>query len=233
MARANTSAAAVHSRSSAAARATGPNGPSVTPSGLALVATAKTVSPSNIVCAGRMALARPSWAATASRRHSVLVRSASTATTPMVVFRSVLSAGGSAAGVFGHTTPNSPATSWSAAYGTPVAMSTADPAAFTTASAPTVKPSTWVDAVPTPPLSCPTLAPVPAPTVPAAKLAAAFSQAAYPKDASGRLPQSLAGRSKITAAGTIGTTSCSSVPAGKPRFRSDSQRITPSAAASP
>jgi hypothetical protein len=94
-----------------------------------------------------------------------------------VVFSRVGSAGGNRPAVFGQVTPNSPDTSWSAAYGTPVASSTAEPAAFTTASAPTVKPSTSTDAVPIPPLSLPTLAPVPAPAEPSANSSAAFTHA--------------------------------------------------------
>src|SRR3954454_3557848 len=52
---------------------------------MAPVASANTVSPSSGVWHGRMVLASPSWAATATRRHPALLSVASVATTARVV----------------------------------------------------------------------------------------------------------------------------------------------------
>src|SRR5512143_148876 len=97
------------------------------------------------------------------------------------------------------------------------------PTALTTAIAPTTSPfGNVIDAEPTPdfigslrsagfgskPPSFPTVAPAPAPTLPSATgpLVAAVA-ALYPQSAVGRVFGSATnGRSKITAAGTIGTT---------------------------
>src|ERR1700734_2161759 len=81
-----------------------------------------------------------------------------------------------------------------------------------------------------PPLSTPAHAPTPAPTVPTATSVPAVRHASYPNSAVGRLLQPPTSRSKITAAGTIGTTP----PAiATPRSCSSSQRVTPSAADNP
>src|SRR5690606_31122065 len=183
--------------------------------------------------------ARPSCAATANRRHCAFDNAASTATTPIVVFNRLsavpVPAEGNSPGRRGQrVTPNSPPCSYSAAYGSPVSGRTTSPAAFTTASAPTTKPSTCSLAEPTPPFSEPACAPAPAPAVPwATEPSVAASHAAYPNAAPGRRPHSPRGRSQMTAAGTIGTTCDGSAPTGNPRCRSSSQRITPSAAARP
>ena len=84
--------------------------------------------------------------------------------------------------------------------------------------------------MPTPPLSTPTRAPTPAPTVPMATSVPAVSAAARPNSAFGRHFQPPTGRSKITAEGTIGTTPSS---IATPRPCSSSHSITPSAAARP
>ena len=116
-------------------------------------------------------------------------------------------------------------------HGSPVAVSATSPAELTTTIAPTVTPdSSTTEAVPTPPLSTPARAPMPAPAQPTATSTPAFAAAAYPNSAVGRFAHPPTGRSKITAAGTIGTVPpfiCT------PRPCSSSQRITPSAAASP
>src|SRR5205085_4937118 len=109
----------------------------------------------------------------------------------------------------------------------------------TTATAPTCHDPLVSRAQPKPPFMArdgpailPTVAPVPAPTEPSAKsLGIAISHASYAIAGVGRASNRPSGaRSKITAAGTIGTT-----PPGtaKPRPRSSIQRITPAAASSP
>ena len=67
------------------------------------VAMQKTVSPSNIVCAGRMALAMPSWAIWATFIAWGLFSLASVATRPIVVFWA-----GAAWGLGGRSTARRP-----------------------------------------------------------------------------------------------------------------------------
>ena len=115
------------------------------------------------------------------------------------------------------------------------------PTAFTTTSAPTTMSPRRTAHVPTPPFmarpgpsALPTVAPVPAPTVPSDTSADAAPHARYASSAVGHrsaLPPGARSKSKMTAVGTIGTTPAG--PSGSPRRRSRSQRITPSAAPSP
>jgi hypothetical protein len=121
-----------------------------------------------------------------------------------------------------------------------VAGSTAEPAALTAASAPTVMPEgSTVLAVPIPPFMAPITAPVPAPTLPCATgapggVAAAASTASRPSAASGRARQRPPRpRSNSTAAGTTGTTCAGSFPTRTPRPCSSSQLIAPAAESSP
>ena len=117
----------------------------------------------------------------------------------------------------------------------PKALTTAS-AATDTRSAPSPAAAT---AQPTPPFIAhagpapfPTVAPVPAPMLPSAISSdRASSHAAYAIAGVGRASKRPSGaRSKMTAAGTIGTTPG---PTAKPRPRSSIQRITPAAASSP
>ena len=116
-----------------------------------------------------------------------------------------------------------------------------EPAEFTTARAATTMPSTHVScatillAEPTPPCRPRDLAPEPAPTAPLGEGRSRAAVAARrPKLSSGRLSKRPPRpRSKITAAGTIGTTSCSAGPTEKPTRRPSRNAITPEAAASP
>ncbi|CFE60927.1 Uncharacterised protein [Mycobacterium tuberculosis] len=148
------------------------------------MASAKTVSPSKGVCAGRMVRANPSWAAIAMRRQAAGLSAASHAITPIVVLNGVLKApsgddncaSAAICSAGGALNANSPTRS--AIHGKPVAGSTTLPAAFTTARTPTVTPDCRVaDAVPTPPLSAPARAPTPTPTVPTATSTPAAAQA--------------------------------------------------------
>src|SRR5690606_29069007 len=206
IARANTRDAAAHRRSSAVAASASPTGPCPFGNSFRPVARANTVSPSNIVCEGRTAHARPSCAATANRRHCAFDNAASTATTPIVVFNRLsavpVPAEGNSPGRRGQrVTPNSPPCSYSAAYGSPVSGRPTPPAASTTAGPPTTNPPTSSLAEPTPPSGEPACAPAPAPAVPwATEPSVAASHAAYPNAASGRRPHSPRGRSKMTAA---------------------------------
>src|SRR5438094_5003946 len=119
--------------------------------------------------------------------------------------------------------------------------STTLPTAFTTTNAPTTMSPPVAAHVPTPPFiaargpsAFPTVAPVPAPTLPSATSLDAAVQARYASSAMGQrpaLPPGARSKSKITAVGTIGTMPAD--PTGRPRPRSLSQRITPSAAPSP
>ena len=130
---------------------------------------------------------------------------------------------------------NSPGSPKRAAYNSPVSGSTQEPTALTTISAATVVPSgRTADADPTPPLRPPARAPVPAPTHPCwTGPSLATTSASLPMAASGRLPNDPPRpRSKITAAGTIGTTS-PGPPTGNPTPAEANRTITPSAAASP
>jgi hypothetical protein len=211
------------------------------------------VSPSNIECAGRTALARPSCATEAILETSLLFRSAVVATTPIVVLSALPLEG------FRPPTPSAARSRRNcrelgvharhplSSHGSPVSGSTTDPLALTTASAPmtteeypcSAPPTrTTVLAVPTPPCKPPALAPVPAPTapqLPCRVLAAAAAR--HPNEAFGRWPKlPPRPRSKITAVGTTGTTwvgVCSGGPTGKPLPCDSSHVITPSAAASP
>src|SRR2546425_404054 len=115
------------------------------------------------------------------------------------------------------------------------------PTAFSTTSAPTTMSPPLAAQVPTPPFiaargpsALPTVAPVPAPTDPSATSPDATLHARYASSAVGQrsaLPPGARSKSKITAVGTIGTMPAD--PTGRPRPRSLSQRITPSAAPSP
>src|SRR6266581_127054 len=117
------------------------------------------------------------------------------------------------------------------------------PTAFRTTSAPTTMSPPLAAQLPTPPFmaargpsALPTVAPVPAPTDPSATSPPpdAAAQARYASSAVGQrsaLPPGARSKSKITAVGTIGTMPAD--PTGRPRPRSLSQRITPSAAPSP
>ena len=115
---------------------------------------------------------------------------------------------------------------------------TTSPIALTIASAPTTASSARADADPRPPgtrwsapFHFPTVAPAPAPTCPVASgpPCSAAVKAATPSSGPGRMPPELT-RSYTAAAGTIGTFP----PAvEKPRPCASSDRITPSAAASP
>ncbi len=208
------------------------------------VASPKIVSPSNIECAGRIARASPSWATSAIFEASVFESAADVATIPIVVLRLVACPvswrrSRRRSRSFGDRSPNR-----SGPHGRAVSGSMALPLALTTASAPTrtvtgVGPgiSTVVLAVPTPPCSPPARAPVPAPTDPHECCSArAEAIARRPKSADGRWSNRPARpRSKITAAGTTGTTPIrpSGGPTGNPSDRSSSQATTPSAAANP
>ncbi len=135
------------------------------------VARTNTVSPSRGVCAGRIARASPSCAATATRRQPAGLSAASVATTAMVVFSGLVSrcraAYAATCSAVGARSPNSAASS--VIHGNPVAGSSTSPAEFTTTIAPTVTPeASTLEAVPTPPLSTPARAPTPAPTQPTA-----------------------------------------------------------------
>ncbi len=117
------------------------------------------------------------------------------------------------------------------------------PTAFSTTSAPTTMSPPLAAQLPTPPFiaargpsAFPTVAPVPAPTDPSATSppAEAAAHARYASSAVGQrsaLPPGARSKSKITAVGTIGTMPAD--PTGRPRPRSRSQRITPSAAPRP
>ncbi len=120
----------------------------------------------------------------------------------------------------------------------PPFSSVTSPKAFTTDSAPTTRSPERTDHEPSPPFiaafgptALPTVAPVPAPTEPSGTMVDAAPQACMPISGVGRASKTPSGsRSKITAAGTMGITPG---PTAKPRFRDSSQRMTPSAAASP
>src|SRR5665647_244992 len=143
------------------------------------VAKVNTVSPSNMVCTGRMARAMPSWAMPDTLAHCALVRFASVATTPMVVANAdrarpgmaTVSAAARAAATSSASgsrrAVNSPGSPNRAAYSSPVRGSTQEPEELTTTSTATVVPSASTTlAEPTAPLSPPAVAPVPAPTIP-------------------------------------------------------------------
>src|SRR5213592_1950403 len=115
----------------------------------------------------------------------------------------------------------------------------APPTALTTTSAATTTSPARAAQVPTPPFiawpipaALPTVQPVPAPTDPSATSGPAASQARAASSAVGqRGGRPVLPRSKTTAVGTMGTTPAG--PTGRPRPRSRSQRITPSAAPRP
>ena len=116
--------------------------------------------------------------------------------------------------------------------------STTSPKALTTTKAATVTPDTVNAALPMPPFmarwgpnTLPTVAPVPAPTLPmptGAELA--LVQAIQPLMRSGRMRASPTPRSKITAAGTMGTRTG---PTGKPWPCCSNHCMTPDAASKP
>ena len=120
----------------------------------------------------------------ATRRACALVKAASVATTTSVVFSPgwplVLKAsacGGTDAGR--PRPPNSSSRSYGAAQKCGPPPITAEPAALTTASAPTVVPSrVCAEAEPMPPFKSAVVAPRPAPALPSAKSAAAPAVAA-------------------------------------------------------
>ncbi len=188
------------------------------------MATANTVSPSHIVCAGVTASDSPSFPACASSCARSLDSVAFVATTTRVVLAP------------GHGCGSASGLRFSA-IGSPSSPITA-PSALTAASAETTTSPASTEAPPTPPFQhapgpgCfATVAPVPAPTLPSSTSpSAAASQAAYPAASSGRAVDSPIARSNRTAAGTIGTRA---TPASNPTPRSSSQRATPSAAARP
>ena len=206
------------------------------------VDSANTVSPSNGVCAGRIARASPSCAIIAKRRQAFLPSGASVATTAIVVFAPANSAlhaekssGSSGAAGIAGCGGISPASASSAAHSRPQSGRTIAPHALTATIAPTVAPSPRrSDALPTPPLSRPALAPSPAPALPSANSLPARAAASRPSRRCGgsplqcRRPGKL--RSKRIAAGTIGTRAS---PTAKPRPCAASQSMTPAAASSP
>ena len=199
-----------------------------------------SVSPSSWVCTGLMLRARPSCAATARRCACALVMTASVATTPMVVLVPASSdcansPRNSARRVSARRNPSAvraPAT------GCAVSGSITSPTALQAMSAPTVTPSTVTEALPMPPFMArampnilPTLAPVPAPTLPSAGSAReAAAQAAWPAAASGRMRMSPTIRSNSTAEGTSGSRP---TPMSSPTPCSSSQRTAPVAASRP
>src|SRR5215211_2787875 len=183
----------------ATSAATRSNGSAVT-----RVASAKTVSPSKSVCAGRIARSIASFATLASRRASAFVRVAFVATTPIVV-----AVPGSSRST--RSSRRSPGARAGPASTTP-SRSTTSPTAFTTNSAPTTSSPSATHQVPSPPgtarsgpHSLATVAPVPPPTRPSATSVVAARQARYPSSGPGRREGSPTPRSKITAAGTVGT----------------------------
>jgi hypothetical protein len=202
------------------------------------VASANIVSPSVRPCAGRTALASPSWTDIASRCASGRVSSASVATTPIVVLSGSSRGGDTIAATAARSSRVGRRSPGIAVHGDPVAGSIGEPAAFTTASAATVTAvpsrSTTTDAIPTPPWSPPARAPVPAPTAPRPARRRAFRMARSPNSGPGRRPKSPPRpRSKTTAVGTTGTTWPGSGPTGTPSCRRSSSAITPSAVANP
>lgn len=141
------------------------------------VPSAKSVSPSDSVCTGLMARASPSCAHTASRRAWAFVMVASVATTPIVVLVPASSVFGTSPASSARRVSRSPSPPAlrAPATGRPDSGSTTSPAALQATSAPTVTPSTVIDALPMPPFmaysmpkSLPTEAPAPAPTLPSA-----------------------------------------------------------------
>ena len=181
-------------------------------------------SPSSEVWAGRRQTDSASWLRTASRVSSGRVSAASVATTTSVVCSPTCRSAASGAGIAGPPVSGVPA------------RSNPSPTPFTTASAATVAPCTSTAADPRPP-GCvssrqrATSAPVPAPTRPTGTgsvLAAAYTLA--PLSRSGRIGSPPSVRSKMTAAGTIGT---GPALVATPRPSASSAATTPSAAASP
>ncbi len=130
--------------------------------------------------------------------------------------------------------PNSLPTSSLDSHSSPVSGFTTEPRELTAIIAATVIPVSMTRlAVPTPPLSIPHTAPVPAPkhpmgTGPSCAASQACHPQSYPMGGIKSLPRP---RSKRTAAGTIGATWVSSRGYPIPLF--DSHRTTPSAAARP
>src|SRR6266511_778443 len=208
------------------------------------VAREKTVSPSCIVCAGRMAMSRASWAARARRWARSLDRRAFVATTASVVFANGRAGGASACPwPVGEPPGGRPvgASSESGSGSAPARMSPASsrisPRAFTAARAPTTSSPRRADAVPRPPFtarwgpwSLATVAPAPAPTFPWGTSVEAELHACAPSPGPGRAFGSPTPRSNRTAAGTMGTRA---TPASNPIPRSSRNRTTPSAAARP
>src|SRR6516225_472026 len=121
---------------------------------------------------------------TANRLACDLVRIASVATTTRVVLSRWpdLIRGSTDSGGIGDGSPcppNSPLRSKGPAQNQGPSPTTTDPAAFTTASAPTVRPSAdRAEAEPIPPLRLAVVAPSPAPALPSANSGAAAAAAA-------------------------------------------------------
>ncbi len=205
--------------------------------------SANTMSPSKEEPAGVMRWKSAAPDARANCESWMRSSAALVATTASVVFRSRCSAAIAASRC---------GSSWSmwvasrkrpSAPRAPATMrpwpSRTSPNALTTATAATHTPADPRSAQPTPPFiarpmpaALPTVAPVPAPTLPSeTAVGEAVSVAAYAMAGVGRPSKRPSGpRSKMTAAGTIGTTP---LPIGNPRPRSSIQRITPAAASSP
>ena len=206
---------------------------------LSPVDSAKSVSPSNRVCAGRMARASPSCAICATLLASSLVRPALVATTPMTVLPCERSAGRSCRR--SRASPTSVSAKGPAADAHRASLagrarpgsarslgSTTSPNAFTAISAPTTQPAAQVDGWPCRcrtssrrpcPASCPTLAPGPRADVALGRPLARGGQAGAVthrgvRPARRRCPDA---RSNRIAAGTIGTRA---TPASKPMPRS-------------
>ena len=139
------------------------------------VASANSVSPSVMVCTGRMQRASPSCAMVASLLAWALVSEASVAITPMVVAMPASARPGKSPRRIAATLSSAarPSAVRAPARMRPEAGSTTSPMAFTATRAPTVTLPMRSDALPMPPFmacagpnSLPTVAPAPAPTLP-------------------------------------------------------------------
>ena len=199
-----------------------------------------SVSPSTAVCGGESARANPVIPSSATLTVSALLSRASVAITPIVVFSGAKPARRaplrSARAVSISRRPSG--ASRAPARSAPVSGSRTSPTALTATRAPTTAPSARVLALPIPPRiarsirwSLPTVAPVPAPTLPSPGAAGvAFAAAAYPISRVGRARMSPTLRSNRIAAATWGTTVG---PARKPIPRPSRKRMTPHTASRP
>src|SRR5829696_5198686 len=185
-----------------------------------------------------MARASPSWPIWATLLTCGLERRALVATIPRVVL-SPHCKRAAASGSNSKVSPSVPSSSRGPASTFLVRGSLTSPKAFTAARAPTTRPSArWAEALPSPPFiapsiprTFPTVAPVPAPTLPWAKSPLVADEAAsYPIAASGRTEGSPTTTSKRTAAETRGMRA---TPMSRPTPFSSRKRTTPSTAASP